>query len=198
MLVSFYKLCFINKAVGKHSENGIMKIKKIIKKQLYFVSIGLITAILISIIYYEIDQHQYSEVSSDKFLEIAIKNKTTNFYRYGKRWEIIIPSGEKYYHNFLTYTEAHEFEDIISDKSGSSGYYIEMHSFYYTLTNVVLFLLIVIFVLNLILIWCYSLFDLLKSEFIYNHNKWIWFISLIILPIISPFFYIAIAEEQKK
>ena len=79
-----------------------MKIKKIIKKQLYFLSIGLITTILISIIYHEINQHQYSEVSYDKFLEIALKNKITDFERHGRRWEMITPSGNKYYHNFFT------------------------------------------------------------------------------------------------
>lgn len=43
--------------------------------------------------------------------------------------------------------------------------------------------------------WC--LFDLMRSEFKMNHNKILWFVLLILLPLFGMIFYLIISPEQK-
>jgi hypothetical protein len=43
----------------------------------------------------------------------------------------------------------------------------------------------------------WSLFDLMRSEFIHTHNKILWFILIILLPLIGTVFYLLISPQQK-
>jgi hypothetical protein len=43
----------------------------------------------------------------------------------------------------------------------------------------------------------WSLFDLMRSEFKQTHNKILWFVLIILLPVIGTVFYLVISPEQK-
>jgi hypothetical protein len=44
-------------------------------------------------------------------------------------------------------------------------------------------------------IW--SLFDLMRSEFTHTHNKILWFVLIILLPVLGMIFYLIISPKQK-
>jgi hypothetical protein len=48
-----------------------------------------------------------------------------------------------------------------------------------------------------IFLFFWSLFDLMRSEFRQTHNKILWFVLIILLPLIGTIFYLLISPEQK-
>lgn len=174
----------------------MLKLKKLLLKVLKLVSVGFILLTIILIGNHEIDEYSYKEVSSEEFIQIAIDNNVDYFNIHSREWKMETPSGQKFSHKFSSFSDAYDFKDKISHKINNIGYSTST-SFYPWLLNLLAVLIIFTVILNLVLVWLFTFFDLLKSEFSNKDNKWIWFISLIILPFISPFFYLFIAENQK-
>jgi hypothetical protein len=108
-----------------------------------------------------------------------------------------LPSGEKYYHIFKSYSDEDAFMSLITRKFETNGISY-MGPFYYGFILLVLTGVLVIFSLNVLLLWFVALYDLFKSEFKEMQNKWIWFFGFILLPFITPVFYLFIAETQKR
>lgn len=174
------------------------KFKKLFKLQLKLLPLLGLVAIIIGIVFYEINKHSYTEISKEKFTELALENKITDFSRLGYRIEMETNSGEKYFHKFQSYSEKEEFSDIIENKFRSSSYSNNI-SFYEAGIPIIIGSIVLIIIVNaIIILWFVAFYNLLKSEFKENHNKWIWFFSFIILPLITPLFYMLISNEQTR
>ena len=48
-----------------------------------------------------------------------------------------------------------------------------------------------------IFLFFWSLFDLMKSEFKLTHNKILWFVLILLLPLVGTIFYLLISPDQK-
>ncbi|MEZ4843072.1 MAG: PLDc N-terminal domain-containing protein [Bacteroidia bacterium] len=109
------------------------------------------------------------------------------------------PSGKKYYHDsYLFSDERFDFQNMIIEKFGSCGQGSKL-SFYSSGMPIIIGLVVGILLFNaIILLWFVAFFNLLNSEFKENHNKWIWFISFIFLPLITPLYYMLISDKQKR
>lgn len=175
--------------------------KKFLLKQVKLIPLIALVSIVSGSIIYEINQRTYKEVSEEEFTKIAIENKVSEFtnLKFGSyRYEMKTPAGEKYFHVFETYKEKDDFEDMILAKfsrlSVSNGI-----SFYILGIPIILGVSIGILILDfVVLLWFVAFYDLLKSEFKDNHNKWIWYLSFLILPIIAPLYYLMISTRQKR
>jgi hypothetical protein len=59
----------------------------------------------------------------------------------------------------------------------------------------ILLLYMLLFFVIFLHLW--SLFDLMKSEFKLLHNKILWFVLILLLPLVGMIFYLIISPEQK-
>lgn len=174
------------------------RFKKAFRKQLIILPILAILAIIAGTIIYEVRKSAYQEIPQKEFERIAVENEITMYSMMGNRLEMETPDGKKYFHNFSSSIERYEFGQMILDKFSSYGW-SDRISFYEIGIPVIILVLLGIILLNLVVIlWFVTLFDLLKSEFEENHNKWIWLICLFFVPLITPSFYLLIAENQKR
>ena len=64
----------------------------------------------------------------------------------------------------------------------------------FTVAGIVLLSLLLFFVIFLVL---WSLFDLMRSEFNHPHNRILWFVLIILLPVLGMIFYLSISRKQK-
>lgn len=171
------------------------KLKKILKFQLAFFPLlaALIYIIIVIINHYQ--NSNYKELSSRDFIEKVITNRVSEINIINNRYEITVSrTGEKYFHVFTT-VEKNELERKIPNDFSLIFNYKKSYTYW-----VPLFLgliLLTILIINIVIVWFISMFDLLKSEFTNNSNKWIWLISLMFMPFVAPFFYLVIAEKQK-
>jgi hypothetical protein len=172
------------------------KFKRIFRWELKYLPLIAVFLIIAGIAVYEIHRASFKELSREEFLNTAIKHKVTDFVASGKRWEMETPEG-KYYHEFRSYDALESFKSSIGSEFGTLGYDNKI-IFYEVGIASILVSLLVIFALNLIVLWFVVLYDLLKNEFTENHNKWIWLICMLLLPLITPFYYLFIAGAQKR
>lgn len=64
--------------------------------------------------------------------------------------------------------------------------------------GVVLYFMTLVVVLGFaVFLFWWSLFDLMKNEFAHTHNKILWFVMIILFPVVGMIFYIIISPKQK-
>ncbi len=174
------------------------RFKKALRKQLIILPILAVLGIITGSIIYEVRKSAYQEISQKEFKRIALENEITNYSRLGNRLEMETPDGKKYYHNFNSSIDRYEFGQMILDKFSSYGWSDRIPFYELGIPIIISILLGIIFFNLVVVLWFVTLFDLLKSEFEENHNKWIWLICLFFVPLITPSFYLLIAENQKR
>ena len=81
---------------------------------------------------------------------------------------------------------------IREDKLARDGHAEILPLFALAIAGVVLLYQLLFFVIFLVL---WSLFDLMRSEF--THNKILWFVLIILLPVLGMVFYLIISPGQK-
>ena len=173
------------------------RFKQVFRKQLIFLPLLALLIIIIGSIIHEIRMSSYQEISGKEFIRIALKYQLTDFDRVGDRFEMTTSSGS-YFHDFNSYEEQEELENTILDKFSSFGWH-DVIPFYEVGVPIIIGILFGILAFNLVFVlWFVALFDLLKSEFEEDHNKWIWLICFLLLPLIAPLFYMLISPNQKR
>lgn len=172
------------------------KFKKIFRIQLIVLPLLALLGIIIGTIIHEVSESGYQEISGKEFIRIAVKYEITNYDRSGNRFEMETPSG-KYSHDFGFEEEA-LLQDTILEKFSSFGWH-DIIPFYEVGIPIIIGVLFGILAFNVVFIlWFVAFFDLLKSEFEEDHNKWIWLICFLLLPLITPLFYMLISPKQKR
>jgi hypothetical protein len=58
-----------------------------------------------------------------------------------------------------------------------------------------IFIFLVLVFCAFLFIWC--LFDLMRSEFIHPHNKALWLVMLLVVPLLGVIFYLVLSPKQK-
>jgi cytochrome bd-type quinol oxidase subunit 2 len=179
--------------------------KKIFFKLLKIVPLTALVVIIVGCIVLAIMKPKKKELTEKEFTELALSNNITDFVVNDLTYEMELDWRKKYTHHFKDVQSKDNFEEVIQDRfgifsTGSTYNYNDDYNVYYgvligTTLGAALFILLFYAV---VVLWFVSLFDLLKSEFLENHNKWIWLICLLLLPFISPLFYLFIAEKQKR
>ena len=173
------------------------RFKKIFRKQLIFLPLLALLVIIAGAIIHEVRSSGYQEIPAKEFIRIALKNEITDFERIDNRFEMVTPSG-KYTHDFNAYDEQEELENTILDKFSSFGWH-DVIPFYEVGIPIIIGILFGILAFNVVFIlWFVAFFDLLKSEFEDDHNKWIWLICFLLLPLITPLYYMLISPNQKR
>ncbi len=133
--------------------------------------------------------------------DLLLDNKIDNFlyikHKHEERVCIEISPKNRYYYVFKDMEFQRAFNDVVLTKIGGyGGSYVGY--FYFEFIPVILIILTIIILINMVIIfWFVVLYDVLKSEFKEKQNKWIWFISMIVLPLITPIYYMLISEKQK-
>lgn len=174
------------------------RFKKSFRKQLIIFPMVAILVIITGAIIYEVRKSSYQEISQKEFEKIALKNEITHYSKLDTRLEMETPDGKKYYHDFKSFDEKYKFGEMILDKFGSYGW-SDRIPFYEIGIPIIISILLGIFLFNLVVIlWFVTLYDLLKSEFEENQNKWIWLVCLFFVPLVTPTFYMLISENQKR
>jgi ATP-dependent Zn protease len=180
--------------------------KRIFFFQLKFLPLlGAIVFIIGAIVYETTkkSQEDYQLISKKEFFNKAIEKKITDFEKIDEFIYMNVAENEKY--KWLTKKEIEE--DQLSDSITKyySSFSIseessEPEKYYYLigLYVIVMFILMILAFNLTVVLWFFCFYDLMKSEFVENHNKILWFISLIVLPFISPAFYWALASKQKR
>ncbi len=172
--------------------------KKAFRKQLIILPIIALMVIIGGIIVHEVSISSYQEISKEEFVKKAFNRSITDYNRSGNRLEMETPDGKKYFHQFKSASDQDAFGDSILDEFGSYSWHDNL-SFYEVGIPITIGIMCGILLFNMVVIlWFVSLFDLLKSEFEENHNKWIWFLCLLFLPLIAPLFYMLISANQKR
>lgn len=149
-----------------------------------------------------IEANRHRIVDRTEFVKVVKQFQVHDFIFSGNKISMETPDGQI----FTMVIGPGEFKDKvlqeIADLSGISGYeymYIEydglngLRGYVFIWAGIMmlqLFFLTIVF-------WLVTFFDLMKSEFTNGQNKWIWFISHLLLPFIAPVFYYFIAERQK-
>lgn len=179
-----------------------MKIyKKILFKLLYILPISALAIIAIWAIFFEITFIKPIEVSKEEFTNLISEHHIDKFNtEKGYVYILKLDNGKKYKHTFKSSKELVEYNRILIDITGgySSSNEKQKKEYYIKISSAILTLALVIFIFYItVVLWLFSLFDLLKSEFKETHNKWMWFIGIIILPFIFPLYYLLISEKQK-
>ncbi|KOS06043.1 hypothetical protein AM493_08320 [Flavobacterium akiainvivens] len=178
--------------------------KKILFKLFKILPITAGVAIVIGCIVLLFLNDKPTQLTEKEFIDKAIENHISSFAEYDNTFVMDLDSGKRYAHEFKSYEQASVFKDLIMEKfgtisTGSSYYETDYNQYYLGViggTICVAFSILLFYVT--VVLWFVSLFDLLKSEFIENHNKWMWLICLLLLPFISPLFYAFIASKQKR
>lgn len=80
------------------------------------------------------------------------------------------------------------------NKIAHDGDAISYPLFALAVAGIVLLYQLLFFVIFLC-VW--SLFDLMRSEFTHTHNKILWFVLIILLPVLGMIFYLIISPKQK-
>jgi hypothetical protein len=83
-------------------------------------------------------------------------------------------------------------------KLAEDGHALSLPLFALMCAGIVLLYMVFLTILGLgisLFLWC--LFDLMRSEFTHNHNKILWFVLLILLPMLGMIFYLIISPNQK-
>ncbi|ASS49725.1 MAG: hypothetical protein A3D31_09100 [Candidatus Fluviicola riflensis] len=186
------------------------KFKRIFFFQLKFLPIlGVILYILGAIVYeYEVsksatNQDGFKTLSKKEFFAKAIKNGVTDFQKVDNYVDMEISENEQYKWRVKYDDEEYELRDSILNQSNSFSIGEEStmrEESYYLLAIPAIFLNIALILLfNLVaVLWFFSLYDLMKSEFTENHNKWMWLICLLLVPLVAPSFYWIINGKQKR
>jgi hypothetical protein len=83
-------------------------------------------------------------------------------------------------------------------KIAEDGHAIAFPLFALMIAGVVLFFMVVSVLIGAtVFLFLWSLFDLMKSEFKFIHNKILWFVLILLLPLVGTIFYLIISPEQK-
>ena len=165
--------------------------------RLSFYIAPIVAAILYAMSLFMEQQHnnKFKSVGKETFIEIALESSDNRFYKDYYLWKVITPEGEQY-QTKTKHVYFKELEDRYIKKYGH--FYHGYDSFSYGWVYLVLMIIgIYLGAILLIVPWFVVLFDILQSEFLVSHNKIIWLVVLFIMPIITPLFYIAIADGQK-
>ena len=132
------------------------KFKRSFKIQLRWVPILALAVLIIGIITIAVDENSYKELSQEEFTRIAVENEITHFSNLGGKFRMELPSGEKYYHIFKSYSDKDEFMSLIMRKFETNGESF-MRSFYYGFVLLVLIGVFIVFLLNVLLLWFVAL-----------------------------------------
>ena len=173
----------------------MVQLRKVLKFQLIILPSLVVLSCLLCIFIYHNQRSKFKELPLNDFIEKVNTNHIETIWLFDKRYEITIEkTGEKYYHLF-------SFNDKIELEKKTLGNFSPIfrikESFNKTILLFAITFLSLMLILNIVIVWFITMFDLLKSEFINNNNKWIWFLCLILTPIVGPFYYLYIAEKQK-
>lgn len=174
------------------------KLIKLFKIQFKILIVIVILILIVGSVMHRIDRSSYIELSKQEFQATALTNHITTFNADNSnnyRLEFELASGEKYYHEFQSETEANDFESFIVDNHRTIK--IKYNLFYKTETSIFILIIGVLY-LNFLLFWLVSIYDFLKNNFKQTRNKWVWFISFVCIPIITPTIYLLSSIERKR
>lgn len=184
------------------------KFKHIFFFQLKFLPILGVIVYIIGAIVYEVskpatNQTDFKTLSKKEFFEKAIKNKVTDFHKADHYINMKVSNNEQYKWRVKGYDEEYELRDSVLNHSNSFSIgdeQIREEESYYLIAIPAIFLNIALILLfNLVVVlWFFSFYDLMKSEFTEDHNKWMWLICLLLVPFFTPTFYWIIGEKQKR
>lgn len=180
--------------------------KRIFFFQLKFLPLLAAIVFIIGAIVYESikkSPDDYKVISKREFFKKAIENEITDFEKVDRYIQMEVNEIEKYQWKTKNYNEQYELRDSIMNYNNSfsigESSSNEEESYYMLGVFVIILYYFLILVFNLtVVLWFFCFYDLMKSEFVENHNKYLWLICLILLPLISPVFYWAIAFKQKR
>lgn len=172
------------------------KYRKILRFQLKYGLIIALIAVLTGLVAHFYIESTYKEIPAGEFLNKALTLHITTFDNEGYKWKMETSEG-RFYHNFKTSEEEDHFTDKIMGEFHSMSYG-DRYSVYETGAFMTLICLLYLVIINIIVLWFVVFFNLLSSEFTNNSNKWIWFISLFLLPVVAPPYYLFISGKQKK
>ena len=177
-----------------------MKIyKKIFFRLLKIVPLTAVIIFILGIAIYEIAQPSSTELPQQEFIDLAIDQRITTFNYDKYTFTFEDRDGTTYSHKFKDYKEVDHFQNqmLKNNLQFSSIQKDHLGYFYLPFAGLILSLILIIFSLYFLMLWLVCFYDLLKSEFKEQHNKWMWFIAMVVLPFLTPVYYILIAGDQK-
>lgn len=184
-------------------ERRTSMVKKVVNIHLALLISILIIMPITGFLYTYYKRGQYTELSIGNFKKEALLYPVQTLSESGSRLEIILEKNGKQL-KYFTIGTTDEREQLINsiinhaDEQQTASLVFEstptFEDFFASNFIPLSFLFVIV---TLPIVWLFVMIDLLKSEFLNHNNKWIWIASLILLPIISPYIYAYIADEQK-
>lgn len=172
------------------------KFGRFLRLNLYIVPIVIAALLFIKHFAQQAHDESFQKVSKDVFVEKLLSNYNNDYYKSFDWLRVITVDGERYEYVRQHSDDSQKISRAFMNKYGSIG--SKSHTFNPLWFDIPAMLLgCYLGTLLLIVPWFLSLFDLLQSEFRIAQNKWIWLLSMFLFPIVSAYFYLVLAEEQK-
>jgi hypothetical protein len=164
------------------------KLKKLLKYQAIIFVITIVLILIGQSLYDYYQESQFEKLSKSQFIEVLENEKFPIVELIDDRCETTSSDGKKYF-----CLDTHGVMEELPTKT-STKTFANNHFFDYAIK---VYILLICFFLNLLILWLAVFYNILTSEFIEKHNKIVWLIAVILLPYITPFFYIYVAENQQ-